>query len=391
MASFLQAYQDWAKLATDAPFIFHEVLALQALGTAVGNRWKMRHFSGWLTPHLWVLLLADSSTFHKSEALKVSRRVLSTLPDILLPWKGSAEKLSETYSKQPWGIMYAPEFEAFLAHLRRDYSGGAGFYLNIFDGEIMAEAFQRGSVKARDDLAISFAAASTTSQLATTMKERDLSAGLLPRFILVHAEIQEQQFALQTYDGAAFDRQLDGLNDAMRFFSGLPNQIMSLSPSAQKLYIAWYQKIAQTNLDGTRADPWKARLATVCLKLSMIYQLDHEIKTQIGPAAVEKACAMTSRLLEQVGHICQEELTFSWFDQQVRVIRRLLQKYRDHEGWVDYKLLLKGSHLKAREFSEILGTLMEREDVEVERGKGRGTRPRQRVRLAVREPGEDDR
>jgi len=389
MASFLQSYQEWARMATDAPFVFHEILALQTLGTAVGNRWKMRHFSGWLTPNLWVLLLADSSTFHKSEALKVSRRVISVVDEAILPWKGSAEKLSQIYSQQPWGVMYAPEFEAFLAHLHREYSGGPGFYLNLFDGEILPEAFQRGSVKARDDLAVSFAAASTTAQLVSCMKERDLSAGLLPRFILVHADSQEQRFSLATYKGDEFDRRLNGLRTSMRWYTSLPPQTMELTTSTHKLYDAWYQQMAQTNVDGTRADPWKARLATVCLKLAMIYQLDYETKPQIGPSAMDKACQMTSTLLHHVGRICQNELTFSWFDQQAKMIRRLLDKYGDHDGWVDRKILLKGSHMKGREFSEVIETLKEREDVEVVKIHGRGTRSKEQMRWSVRTPGQE--
>lgn len=389
MTSFLQQYETWARQATDAPYIFHEILGLQALGAAVGNRWRMRHFSGWLTPHLWVLLLADSSTMHKSEALKVSRRILGAVPEMLLPWKGSAEKLSQTYSEQPWGIMYAPEFEQFLSHLHREYSGGPGFYLNLFDGEIMPEAFQRGSVKARDDLAIAFACGSTPSQLATTMKERDFSAGLLPRFIVVHADSQEQIFPLQNYEGSEFDRQLEGLRNHVRFLSALPAQVMDMIPSAKQVYIAWYHQMAQKQLDGIRVDPWKARLATVCLKLAMIYQVDREAKTQIGPAAVERACNKTTELLCHVEKVCQEELSVSWFDGQTNTIRRLIRKYHDFEGWVDYKILLKGSHMKGKEFEEVLSTMVEREDIEIEKIKGRGTRPRRVVRMWPRQPGEE--
>jgi hypothetical protein len=164
---------------------------------------------------------------------------------------------------------------------------------------------------------------------------------------------------------------------------------MELLPSAQKRHIAWYHQMAQHPLDGIQSDPWKSRLATVCLKLSMIYQVDQDQTPKIGPSAMDRACEKATELLHHISRICQEELAVSWFDVQAKTIRRLLRKYEAEDGWVDYKILLRGSHLKSKEFDEIIGTLLERDDIELESSRGRGTRPRRRIRLWQRQVGEE--
>mgnify|MGYP001608309516 FL=1 len=394
MSSFLERYRTFARKVTDAPYIFHDLLAYGALAVAVGNRWKLRYFGGgWLTPHLWILLLAESSTFHKSEALRVARRVLAKLPDRQLAWNGSHKALIEQFSATPQGVMFAFEFEQFLGVLRQNYlSGGRGLFTDLYDGELPASVYKNtGAQAAQESLAISFFAASTPSQLADWMKERDVMAGLLPRFILLNAHSQEQQFALPPADDGKVDATLAGLQDYLRGLGGTSG-IMVLTPGAIKLYEAWYKRLGQTALDGTRADAWKTRLATVAIKLAMLNQLDMDWKGKVGEKAMYEATTLSTMLLQHVGHVCQEELTLSPYEEQAKRLRVVLSKYSQpgqvgygSDGWLPWSFVLPHMHMPADQLRKVVSTLVQGQQIEWREKAPQG------LRLVKREPGEDDR
>jgi hypothetical protein len=388
--SFIVRYQEYAKLVTDAPFIFHRIMAYGALAVAVGNRWRMRHFEGgWLTPHLWILLLAESSTFHKSSALRVARRCLGKLPEYYLSWDGSHKALVDQFASHDEGVLIAFEFEQFLGVLQQSYSsGGRGLFTDLYDGELAGSVYKNTGVREwKENLAVSFFSASTPAQLTQWLKERDIVAGLLPRFVLVHADHQEQRFALPPADDGEMDRVLLGLQHHLASLNETRGD-MVLKPGARKLYEAWYNKIAEIPLDSNRADPWKTRLATVALKLCMLNQIDRNRSTQIDEKSVYEATELTSLLLHHVGHICQDELTLTAFEEQSKRLRFVLKKHDalyGADGWIEWGIVLRHMRMPAEQFKKLVETMSQSHQLE-----WRQKRP-QRLRLAVRDPGSDDR
>jgi hypothetical protein len=387
--SFIARYQAFAKTVTDAPFIFHRIMAYGALAVAVGNRWRMRHFEGgWLTPHLWILLLAESSTFHKSSALRVARRSLGKLQERYLNWDGSHKALVDQFAAQDQGVLIAFEFEQFLGVLQQSYSsGGRGLFTDLYDGELAGSVYKNTGVREwKENLAISFFSASTPAQLTQWLKERDIVAGLLPRFILVHANSQEQRFALPPADDGTMDRELMGLQHYLLSLSGTKGD-MVLKPGARKVYEAWYHRMAQIPLDSNRADPWKTRLATVALKLAMLNQIDRNQGTQIEEKAVHDATEFTDMLLHHVGHVCQDELALTAFEEQSKRLRHILTKYEEMygaQGWIEWGVVLRHMRMPAEQFKKLVETMVQSHQVEWT------TKRPQRIRLKPREPGEDD-
>jgi Protein of unknown function (DUF3987) len=386
-SSFLQRYEAFARQVTDAPYIFHQLLAYGALSVAVGNRWKMRYFGGgWLTPHLWIFLLADSSTFHKSEALRVARRCLAKLSNRMLNWEGSHKALVEQFAANDQGVMIAFEFEQFLGHLQQNYmSGGRGMFTDLYDGELAGTVFKASGVQQwKEQLAISFFTGSTPAQLADWLKERDISAGLLPRFVMVHANRQEQSFALPPADDGSIDRTLLGLQNALLSYSETYGE-MTLTPGAIKLYESWYKRMKQVPLDSSRADPWKTRLATACLKFAMLNQLDQDWQGKVNEKSMRDAMTLTDTMLGHVAHVCQEELSLSHFEEQAKRLKYVLKKYAPMygtDGWLDWSFILPHMKMQADQLRKIAQTLDEAKQIEWKRA-----RP-QTMKLVVREPGE---
>lgn len=387
--SFLARYEAFARKVTDAPFIFHHVLAYGALAVAVGNRWRMRYFGGgWLTPHLWVFLLAESSTFHKSEALRIARRCFAKLPDRLLNWEGSHKALVEQFAEKDQGVMIAFEFEQFLGHLQQNYvAGGRGMFTDLYDGELAGTVYKASGVQTwKDNLAVSFLTGSTPAQLADWLKERDISAGLLPRFVMVHATQQEQSYALPPADDGSIDRELLGLQHTLAMISGTKGE-MTLSPGAVKLYESWYKRMRQIPLDSTRADPWKTRLATTCLKFAMLKQIDTDLEGKISERSMHEATTLTDQLLSHVAQVCQSELALSPYEEHAKRLTYVLRKYEEmygKDGWLEWSFILPHMKMHADQLRKIVQTLVEANQVE-----WRQRRP-QALRLSRREPGEDD-
>lgn len=388
--SFLKRYEDFAKSVTDAPFIFHHIMAYGAMAVAVGNHWRMRHFEGgWLTPHLWILLLAESSTFHKSSALRVARRCLGKLSERYLAWDGSHKALVDQFAETDQGVLIAFEFEQFLGVLQQSYtSGGRGLFTDLYDGELAASVYKNTGVREwKENLAISFFSASTPAQLTQWLKERDIVAGLLPRFILVHANKQEQRFALPPADDSNTDRQLLGLQNHLLALSGTKG-MMVLKPGARKLYEAWYERMADIPLDSNRADPWKTRLAAVALKVAMLNQIDKDQATQIEEKAVLDATQFTDQLLGHVAHVCQDELALTAFEEQTKRLRHILEKHarvNGDSGWIEWGIALRHMRMPAEQFRKLVETMAQSHQVQWD------TKRPQRIRLTHREPGEDDR
>ena len=388
--SFLQRYQTFARQVTDAPYIFHEVLAYGALAVALGSRWKMRYFGGgWITPHLWIFLLAESTTYHKSEALRISRRVMSKLSDRMLNWEGSHKALVEQFDATAQGVMIAFEFEQFLGHLQQNYASGVrGLFTDLYDGELAGTVYkQSGSTSWKEQLAVSFFTASTPAQLTDWLKERDITAGLLPRFALVHATAQEQSFALPPADDGTIDQQLLGLQNMLLGYSGMQGQ-MVLAPGAAKLYESWFSRMKDIPIESSRADPWKGRLATTCLKFAMLNEFDRTQQGKISERSMVDATKLTDTLLSHVGRVCQEELSLSAFEEQSKRLKYVLKKYESnngHDGWLEWSFILPHMRMQADQLRRLVQTLVEAKQVE-----WRQKRP-QEVRLNHRDPGEDDR
>lgn len=293
----------------------------------------------------------------------------------------------EQFAANDQGVMIAFEFEQFLGHLQQNYmSGGRGMFTDLYDGELAGTVFKQSGVQQwKEQLAISFFTGSTPAQLADWLKERDISAGLLPRFVMVHADTQEQSFALPPADDGSVDQTLLGLQLALLGYSETYGE-MTLTPGAIKLYESWYKRMKQIPLDSTRADPWKTRLATVCLKLAMLNQLNHDKQGKIGEKSMRDAMTLTDTLLGHVAHVCQEELSLSHFEEQAKRLKYVLKKYEvmyGTDGWLDWSFILPHMKMQADQLRKIAQTLEEANQIQWHRA-----RP-QRIKLVVREPGEE--
>ena len=166
------------------------------------------------------------------------------------------------------------------------------------------------------------------------------------------------------------------------------SHICTLISGAQMLYQAWHRKTMQLPVDGTRGDAWPERVATTCFKLSMIFHAMHDPETpQIREVDMHHACEMASLLIQELRRLMDSELAFTPVEKDLQMLRRILEKYGDEEGWVAHSTVLKYSHLDARRFHELIVTAQQSEILETGRAK-RGHPP---LRLVGREAGEDDR
>lgn len=349
---FLERYREYCQSVTDAPWKFHEYIGLATVAAVMGNRWRLGIGDGWIYPNLWIILVAASSRFRKSTCLKISQRMIErcSVRDIELSWRASEEALIEQLNQRPYGITYCDELASFAGLMGRDFMrGGKGLWASVYDGRLPREFFKRGQHQGRADLAVSFTAATTMEWLVDQLNESDIRGGLLPRFLVVPAYSKETSMPLPPMgdqkEQAALAAELDRIS--------LTEGDMFLPRESQRLYTQWFMRYDNAKLDGTRADPWIPRLATCCLKIAMILQVDHDGQRSIQPAIIQQACQYTSWAMQQVGTLCQQELTFSKHEEQVKRVRQLLQR---EEGWTRLRDLQRTCHLSKQDLDKVLAT-----------------------------------
>lgn len=93
---WLQAYVDYvAQIANTMPAEMNAAAALCLVSVAIARRvYFPTYFEPQVFPNLWVLIVAESTVWHKTTALNAARRLArAVMPHLLLPEESSADRL----------------------------------------------------------------------------------------------------------------------------------------------------------------------------------------------------------------------------------------------------------------------------------------------------------
>ncbi|HUV88180.1 MAG TPA: DUF3987 domain-containing protein [Anaerolineae bacterium] len=210
--AWLAAYVDYsAAVSPRSPRAFHEVIGLWIAGLAIARRLHLPLGHGGIFPNLYALLLAPTTLFAKSTALRVGYRLVDlVLPHLLLSADFTPESiLDELAGIEPAGLqgqaagirelwqrgrnfaaqrgILLDEASGLFAGLRRDYMvGTAELLLKLYD---CTPTFRRhtkgaGFVVVRN-AALSFLGATTPVSLRQAQVAAAWVTGLWARFALV--------------------------------------------------------------------------------------------------------------------------------------------------------------------------------------------------------------
>ena len=365
---FLRAYTEYGCSVTDAPIEFHNFVGLVVLATALGKNISFEYSDFVIYPNLWVILLAPSSAFRKTTALRIGKRLLSQVcKDTLLPNEFSQEKLLEIMDRQPQGVFVYYEFMSLAGLLQRDYMAGTkAFLTEIFDcPKRYTRKTKQVSVEI-DDPVINMMAATTTEWYLEKAKEGDMYGGFLPRFLYVPVSIKLKTISFpKPPDGTGRNKLATLLNEIRTTVKGA----IEFSEEAHHHYDKWYRKFEVTGGKTNSMSGFQSRLTIYCLKIACLYEISATRSRIVSIESMEKACKTINWLSRQL-QILAEEFTFTRFASDKK---KLLKIIKETPGITRAKLM-QNAHLSAKNLNEILGTLIEEERLETEFVKKNGVK-----------------
>lgn len=360
LSNYLQAVTP----LTDTPVEFSLASGLCAIAAALGNSLWFETWGQRVYPHVWAVLVAPSSFWRKSTAINMAERVLREADETrVLPSDFSREKLLEELQARPIGLLTLKEFGGFLATIGRDYMAGTKEMLTeLYDGPDRYTRSLKAQTWIVERPAISLLAATTLDWLESRITDGDLRGGFLGRFLFITATTKSSPKGLT----GAMDpgRRLwlrDGLIDLTRVQPGP----VRLLPPARDRYEAWmdgWESEVTGSHHSTDLTGFAVRLQTYALKVAMLHQASVAL-TDEGPVdeialpAMDAAIAYCRLLWRNVSALVDEEIAIGREAKELRRLRGMVGQ------GIARSELLRLSKMKARDFDQLLDTLVQSGEV----------------------------
>ncbi len=367
--SFIDSYIKHAVKTCDAPEIFHKFMARTAIGIIARNKVYLQFGANKIYNHIWMLFLADSTTFRKSTAMRIGLRIVDRVDETLrYPVGFSPESLWPTLEKQPSGFFFYSEFKAFADMLAQKYMGGADAFLtDLYDvPDVPLRRELKSAVYRITTPTISIEAASTFSWFLKSMLESDIESGYIPRWLIVPAKTKEHDYPYPPdEDETEVNELVRKLHDIYEYI-GLNSKVegqgeskpikMSFDPAAREEYIKWssgYEKNIDTK---SLLSPCFSRLITYAQKFSMIEALNdmsHTILKKHFDASLE----LINYVADSLAEMQKNDFTFTDYSKIHKKIRdAILSKPCGIERSEVYDMV--GHNIKGQDIDQVVKSLV---------------------------------
>lgn len=366
MLSFVGLYREYASEITDAPPEFHDFMAIATVGSVIGNKCYFPFGDTSIYPNFWLILLAPSSSFRKSTALGIAKRLLYTHnPTKIYPSEFSHERIVENIAKQPSGTFYFDEFLSLIGLLSRDYMAGTKSFLTEMYGGIYE--YKRQTLKGEITItnpAISIHTATTLDWFLHRLKEEDLGGGFIPRFLIIPAKEKTRNIPIPPMADVNKRERLLAIMKKISTLSGG----FTLSPEAKEMHAKWYY--SNCTADAGTLNPFLQRLQIYILKIAMCLEASTSLTLKISGTTMKKAIRYTQYISNYLHTLVEDEIAFTKAQKNMNKLKKIINKH----GEIKRSDLLRLSNMSTKEFNIAIDTLIQSEVVRQEKkttGEGR--------------------
>lgn len=368
-SNFLDTYKAYASEITDAPIEFHDFLALATIGISLGNRCFFPFGDSRIYPNFWMLIIAPSSSYRKSTALNISRRLLSEHNNKLIyPSEFSHEKILEVISDNPSGAFYFSEFMSLMGLLSRDYMAGTKALLtDLYDCPSRYSRSTKGQDLVIEKPVISMITCSTVDWLLNKTKEEDIQGGFIPRFLIIPSKAKVRDLALPP---PACLVKRDYLLQALKAFS-MVSGCFYLDDKARKAFECWYTQ-ASNNQGYGKFSSAIQRLQIYIIKLAMVIEVNNSggISLKISEQSMTQAIQYANWIANQLKTLHEDEFTFSQFDKNLKKVMNELKA----KASISREDMFRSTRLNKKDFDLVIQTLEERGCVTTEKQRLAGAK-----------------
>jgi len=339
-----------------------------------------------LYPNLWVVLVAPQGEGHKSSALRIGYKLLTSLPDYVRPRifaaKLTPEKLvanlavkqldestlkrplppglPPTYFKEPAiGVLYSSELGVLLG--REKYNiGFISLLTELYDchDEWSSETIMRGDQKLYN-VCLTLLGASTPDWMQSMLPQDAFQGGFMSRLLLVtkpvewNIRIPDPPPAPQGLRGKILEELIDIGQVAGR---------MQWTQEAKDFFEEWYTSLGEREVVPGPVAAARERMQDHLLRLAILLQLAETKKKLV----LEKhSIELALKILNTIGEETDPILEYIATEPRMRSAQFILETLRKHKRLTEAELLkLVWRQLSSpREFDDMLGMLIKAKKV----------------------------
>lgn len=211
---WLDSYIEWATQASPlTPRIFHEGIGLWLLASVSTRRMCVRIGGEYIYPNLYLLIIARTTIYRKSTAMKLAKQVLAkaNLTSLLLPAEATPEALFDELAgikppnfetlpedaRRRWMMgravaaqrsFFKDEVSSLFASFKKDYMAGLHeIFLQGYDADVdqLDKRLKSLGIVTVKKPCLSFLGATTPGMFGKYVGTEEHESGLLPRFAIL--------------------------------------------------------------------------------------------------------------------------------------------------------------------------------------------------------------
>jgi len=276
--NFSDLYVSYATEQTDAPEIYHKVLAYFIVSSIVAKNIYFQFGYKKLYPNLYILLGAPSSLHRKSWSQDMALSLIAQInPGLEVPELSSreafiAELAAEERTPQGVGIIALDELSGFLKRMRRS-AHFEGFLQDLCSCYDAKRIFRRAGVDAEkkvvtilDDPFLNLTAACSLDWLDEAAQTSDITGGFLSRFlwVVVDTKINHPKPEPGHADPAKREQLIEKLQTIKNYLGSA-----DFTTEGRTAWGKWYSEFRTTH-QGGQWDANYERLTVIARKLALL-------------------------------------------------------------------------------------------------------------------------
>lgn len=364
---FVTSYIKYASGITDAPEIYHEILALVLISTVLEGKVTFRKEK----PNIYAVLVGKSTIMRKTKASRIAMDIIYKLnKGLVIPSDFSPEAFGQRLSENPKGIIFWSEFAQFLTISGRSYMAGIKEMItDLFDCPVENKRILKKGEITISNPYINIITATTKNWLKVDKK--DLLSGFLGRFVFINAEFSEKTKRYLIPPDEDNSGEMEIINKLAEI-SKLCFK-MELTKNAEKMLEDFSENLEKeiaVNDDEKGQSSFLGRLAIYIYKFSMIYQISENQQKFIDEDAVLRAIKLIKRAKKDILFLLEDQLGNSEFENAKQRILNIIRR----KGQIDRSKLLQLSNISKDYLDSIIDTLKDAELILAESEKGDNSR-----------------
>lgn len=396
---FIDRYRRWASNRTDAPSEFHVGGALMALSAALSDKIVIPTQFGEVKPNLWVMLVSDSTIARKTTSMRLALSISEGAGvDSLLATDGSIEGLiTELGAREGQPSMFVrDEFTSLVdGAKRKDYmSGFMSDLCGLYDGNPIKRRLRKDTIKANRPVFLLFAGG-VEGRLLEALGHEDITSGFIPRFLPIFGTTSVSELDLigprRKKNFAAKDNLIEELKTIIEMYRPV-KPVLRVPNGDPGINLATPIEVELSEEAWTRlqeANRYLLHLADNHDSRDLLLPCTERLIVNVLKVAALIACSRQRPVVDGIVTMQYDDLLMSlyyargWLDHLLRIVTRVgrdpfdARTYqvlefitKQGEGGCTRSAVTRQYRMSARDADEIFDTLLDREEIVSDGGRG---------------------